>query len=65
MSDKLTELTSEYLSKVSDEDLETILKGLQDSTSNVFLEAWRRGIHKELAEKAMLWKDQNGGVYRV
>lgn len=50
------------LTKLSDENLFTLLEDLQKSTTNLFNEAWRRGIQKELAEKAMQMKHEGPAV---
>lgn len=44
------------LTKLSDENLFTLLEDIQKSTENIFLEAWRRGIQTELAQHAMKFK---------
>jgi hypothetical protein len=49
-------LKPKTLALVSDENLFAILEDLQKSTTNLFNEAWRRGLQKELAEKAMQMK---------
>lgn len=44
------------LTKVSDENLFTLLEDIQKSTEHIFMEAWRRGIQTELASHAMKFK---------
>lgn len=51
------------LTKLSDENLYTLLEDIQKTTESIFMEAWRRGIHAELASHAMKFKaevKQNG-----
>ena len=55
-------LEPKELTKVSDENLFTLLEDLQQASTNLFNEAWRRGIHVELAEKGMQMKHQGPNV---
>lgn len=46
------------LTKLSDENLFIILEDLQKTSESIFMEGWRRGIHKELAGHAMKFKGE-------
>lgn len=46
------------LTKLSDENLFTLLEDVQKTTEHIFMEGWRRGIHKELAGHAMKFKGE-------
>lgn len=59
--EKRIQLTADELKELSAENLFTLLVDLQNSTANLFAEAWRRGIHTELAEKAMQLKARRYG----
>lgn len=50
------------LTKVSDDNLFTLLEDLQKASTNLFNEAWRRGLHVKLAEKGMQMKHQGPNV---
>ena len=46
------------LTTLTDENLYTLLTDIQKTTENIFMEAWRRGIHADLAHHAMKFKTE-------
>lgn len=46
------------LTTLSDENLFQLLEDVQKTTENIFMEGWRRGIQRELAEHAMKFKTE-------
>jgi hypothetical protein len=52
------ELKPKDLTKVTDENMFTLLEQLQKASTNLFQEAWRRGIHVQLAERGMQMKNE-------
>lgn len=51
-------INPQQFAKLSDENLFIVLEDLQNSTTNLFNEAWRRGLQQQLAEKAMQMKHE-------
>jgi hypothetical protein len=56
MEEKRIKLTPTELTKLSDDNLYTLLVDLQKATTNLMMEGWRRGLQEQMAVKAMEMK---------
>lgn len=53
LEERRIELKPKDLAKLSDENLFTLLVDLQNATTNLMMEGWRRGLQEQMAVKAM------------
>lgn len=56
LENKQIKLTPTELTKLSDDNLFTLLVDLQKATTNLMMEGWRRGLQEQMAIKAMEMK---------